>query len=168
MSRKNKSSRRRYRHKLVIHPHEALKQVAEPVEKFDKDLQNLVHDMFYICRVNNVKGAGLAANQVGVLKRVIVINGPDFIGAMVNPLIVQIDHTKVEIKEEGCLSYPGIVVSIERSIEIAVMFSDITGKTSTVELTGFTARVVQHEIDHLNGVNILDYIKKYTNTSLTS
>lgn len=152
-----KSSRRKTtKHELVTWPNEALKKVAEPVTEFNSELQKLIQDMFYIIRTNNVKGVGLAANQVGVLKRVIVIESEDFKGAMINPELDH-DNNMKEKESEGCLSYPGKSIEIERYKTIKVEYFDIMGLRRLQAFEGFTARIIQHEIDHLNGINIIDY-----------
>ena len=150
------SRNNRKRLELVKHPHKALTQRADVVTVFDKELQSLAHDMFHICRTNNIRGAGLGANQVAVLKRVIVVNCPDLKTAMVNPKIMEFSK-KTDIKEEGCLSHPGKKVEIERSVSVTVSFQDLDGAAQACILSSFVARVVQHEIEHLDGINIIDY-----------
>lgn len=157
MSKSKKTGRRvRTHHKLVVYPDAALTKRARKVTKFDRRLVALINDMFNICRTNSLKGIGLAANQVGVLKRVIVIDHEGLPLAMINPVIDYFSEAK-ESAVEGCLSHPGKRVEVTRSASIAVRYQDRYGTGWRREESGLLARVIQHEVDHLNGKNIIDY-----------
>jgi peptide deformylase len=133
----------------------ALAARARPVERFDATLAGEVERMAGIMR--DALGIGLAAPQLGVLHRVLVYRvEPDTPAtALVNP---EIDWwgPELETMEEGCLSLPGIHVDVERSIHVRVNAQDERGEKLVVEATGLEARVIQHEIDHLDGVLILE------------
>jgi peptide deformylase len=132
-----------------------LRLPAREVDSFDEDLGRLVARMKHLMR--EASGVGLAANQVGILQRVVVF-GPDQEQeplALVNPrLSARGDET--EIDDEGCLSLQGVTCPVERSIAVTVEASDPEGNEVHLELEELPARVVQHEIDHLDGVLILD------------
>lgn len=130
-----------------------LKSRATSVDKFDETLEQLAEDMLQTMR--EYEGVGLAANQVGRLKRVLVAALEDEEYVVVNPEISEIgDETEIEV--EGCLSIPEIQVEVERATRIAVTGQDSTGGPLKLEAEGLLARILQHEIDHLNGVLILD------------
>ena len=132
-----------------------LRLEAQQVQDFDDDLKQLVERMARL--MQDARGVGLAANQVGVLRRVFVIQPEDEPEprALVNPSIVERSEESGE-DDEGCLSMQGVVVSVERPVRIRLEASDEEGKPVTLELEGLPARVAQHELDHLDGVLILD------------
>lgn len=139
---------------ILVHPSPALKQNADAVESFgDKQLKSLVASMAR--SMYDAPGVGLAANQVGFLKRVIVYDVDDGLVALCNPRIVDVSG-ETEISDEGCLSLPGIEVPIERSICVTCEAQDIDGDPVTIRAEGLLARVLQHELDHLDGVLIID------------
>jgi len=100
-------------------------------------------------------GVGLAAPQVGVAKRVIVFDVDDNLAALCNPVIIEASE-ETAVDEEGCLSVPGITVPIERSVRVVCAGQTIEGHPITVTAEDLLARVLQHEIDHLDGILILD------------
>jgi peptide deformylase len=127
---------------------------ANEVAEFDDDLRRLVERMTAL--MHDAQGVGLAATQVGVLRRVFVFE-PDEDGprAIVNPVVVeQADETASD--EEGCLSLQGVRVPVERSIRVVLEGKDPDGEDVRVELDQYGSRVVQHELDHLDGVLIID------------
>ena len=129
-----------------------LRKKSKEVKKVDKKIKKLVVDMAQTMIKN--KGIGLAAPQVGVLKRVIVV-ATDLAGnrifEVINPRIIEKSKEK-EVDEEGCLSFPGIFLKIKRAKEIKVEGLDIKGRRMRFVAKGLLARVFQHEIDHLDGV----------------
>jgi peptide deformylase len=132
----------------------ALRLKAYEVEDFDDDLRRLVDRM--IALMHDAQGVGLAATQVGVLRRVFVYE-PDDQGprAIVNPVVVErADETASD--QEGCLSLQGVRVPVERSVRVVVEGKDPNGEDVRVELDEYASRVVQHELDHLDGVLIVD------------
>lgn len=132
----------------------ALRLRAHDVSEFDDDLRRLVERMTAL--MHDAQGVGLAATQVGVLRRVFVFE-PDEDGprAIINPVVVeQADETASD--EEGCLSLQGVRVPVERSIRVVLEGKDPDGGDVRVELDQYGSRVVQHELDHLDGVLIID------------
>ncbi len=130
-----------------------LKTRASPVESFDGSLSNLAEDMLAIMREH--EGVGLAANQVGRLKRILVAALEEDEFVLVNPVVEEAAET-TERELEGCLSIPGIQVEVERPTAITVSGQDASGSPLNMEASGLLARILQHEIDHLDGVLILD------------
>jgi peptide deformylase len=137
------------------YPDPVLRLVSQEVGEFDQDLQQLVERRVRL--MQDARGVGLAANQVGVLRRVFVIQADDEEEprALVNPAIVE-RSDEVDEDEEGCLSMQGVVVAVQRPIRVRLEASDEDGNPVTLELEGLPARVAQHELDHLDGVLILD------------
>jgi peptide deformylase len=132
-----------------------LKTKARPVERFDDELRDEVGRMAVL--MHDALGIGLAAPQVGISHRVLVYRvEPDSpTVALVNPEIEWSSRDQ-EISEEGCLSLPLIHVDVERPVAVLVRAQDEHGEQVTIEATGLEARVIQHEIDHLDGILILD------------
>jgi peptide deformylase len=130
-----------------------LKTRAGPVENFDESLLRLTQDMLATMRDN--EGVGLAATQVGRLKRVFVAAIEDDEYVVVNPVLTGISET-TETATEGCLSIPGIQVDVERPTAVTISGQDVSGKPLQIEASDLLARVLQHEVDHLDGVLILD------------
>jgi peptide deformylase len=130
-----------------------LKTRAAPVESFDESLLRLTEDMLVTMREN--EGVGLAANQVGRLKRVLVAEVEDEEYVIVNPVLTDMAET-TEQGPEGCLSIPGIQVEVERPTAVTVSGQDVSGEPLRIEASDLLARVLQHEVDHLDGVLILD------------
>jgi peptide deformylase len=132
----------------------ALRLIAHEVEEFDDDLRRLADRMTVL--MHEAQGVGLAATQVGVLRRLFVFE-PDEDGprAIVNPVIVERGE-ETEIDDEGCLSLQGVKVPVERSTRIVLEGKDPNGEDLRLELDPYASRVVQHELDHLDGVLIID------------
>ena len=130
-----------------------LKTRAAPVESFDESLVRLTQEMLATMRDN--EGVGLAATQVGRLKRVFVAAIEDDEYVVVNPVLTDISET-TETATEGCLSIPGIQVDVERPTAVTISGQDISGKPLHIEASDLLARILQHEVDHLDGVLILD------------
>ncbi len=130
-----------------------LKTRAAPVESFDESLVRLTQDMLATMRDN--EGVGLAANQLGRLKRVFVAAIEDEEYVIVNPVLTEWSET-TESVPEGCLSIPGILVDVERPTGVTVSGRDVSGKPLQISASDLLARVLQHEVDHLDGVLILD------------
>jgi peptide deformylase len=133
----------------------ALRAVARKVERFDGALADEVERMTAL--LADALGAGLAATQLGVMHRVFVYRAdPDApIAALVNPE-VEWASERTEVDEEGCLSIPGVWVPVERAAEVRVRGQDARGRERTIEAEGMEARVLQHELDHLDGVLMLE------------
>ncbi len=125
---------------------------AQEVTEFDAGLQQLVADMFETMAAE--EGVGLAANQVGVLKRVFVYNDGEKQGVVINPKWKAIGEDTVE-EQEGCLSIPGVFADVQRHAKVAVTGFDEHGNEIEFEADGLLSRCVQHETDHLDGVLFL-------------
>jgi peptide deformylase len=136
-----------------------LRTRARPVERFDDALRDEVRRMGEL--MVDAMGVGLAANQVGVLNRVLVyrVHPQAPVEALINPEI-EWSGDEEEILEEGCLSLPAVHVDVERPIHIRVRGVDENGEPLTIEASGLEARVIQHEVDHLDGVLVLDRISR--------
>jgi peptide deformylase len=151
---------------IVTLPDPILRRKAKQVIKFDSDLQELVDDMIETMR--EAPGVGLAAPQVGIPERVIVVeyaedeedeDAPKKLYVMVNPEIKEFsDETEVGI--EGCLSVPGLHGDVERALRVTVKGQTRHGQPMKVKARGWMARIFQHEIDHVNGVVFTDRASK--------
>ncbi len=132
-----------------------LRMRARPVERFDETLTAEIQRMGAL--MSDALGVGLAATQVGIVHRVLVyrVAPQASIAAVVNPEI-EWSGREWEILEEGCLSLPAVLVDVERPIHIRVRAFNELGERILIEASGLEARVIQHEIDHLDGVLILD------------
>lgn len=133
-----------------------LKSKASPVVNFGPELRAEVERMIAIMR--DGMGVGLAATQLGILRRLLVFQaGPDGEPtALINPVIEWLSETDLAIAEEGCLSLPRVSMDVERPLYVRVSGRDAEGAAIEIEASGLEARVLQHEIDHLDGVLILD------------
>lgn len=139
---------------ILVHPNPVLADRAGEIEPAaDSSLRALVRKMAEAMYDN--AGVGLAAPQIGIQKRVIVFDIDDELGALCNPVITErSDETSID--DEGCLSVPGINVPVERSVSVVCEGLNLDGDPVVVQAHDFLARVLQHEIDHLDGVIILD------------
>jgi peptide deformylase len=136
------------------YPDPVLRMEAKPVEDFDDDLRRLVERMSVL--MIEARGVGLAANQVGILRRVFVFAPEDEeVAAVVNPVIVQ-QSDELEVDDEGCLSLQGVLAPVERAVSIRIEGKDERGEDVGFDLEGFVARAAQHEVDHLDGVLMID------------
>lgn len=161
---------------IITYPNPLLKKQSLKVEKVDAEIQKLLDNM--VATMYHDRGCGLAAVQVGILKRILVIDlnyqlkenchdhscneshitnaKPYFI---INPEIV--DKSKdVELLEQGCLSFPGIYVEVTRPKKVSVKYLDYHGKEQLIEAEGILSHCLQHEIDHLNGVTFIDHVSR--------
>ena len=131
-----------------------LRMKANEVVEFDDDLRRLVERMTSL--MHDAQGVGLAGTQVGVLRRLFVFE-PDEDGprAIVNPVVVE-RSDETEPDDEGCLSLQGVRVPVERATRLVLAGKDENGDDVRYELEGYGARVAQHELDHLDGVLIID------------
>ena len=137
------------------YPDKVLKMRAREVERFDDDLARLAEKMSRL--MHDARGVGLAATQVGVLQRLFVCHlaGDDEVTTIVNPEITKRSRS-TEVADEGCLSLQGVLVPVERNAEVTIEGQDVTGAPLKLELEEMDARVVQHELDHLDGVLMLE------------
>jgi peptide deformylase len=138
--------------RILTYPDSVLLGKSAPVEKVDMQVAKLIQGMSEVMVA--AQGIGLAAPQVGVPHRIIIFDVGDGLVSLVNPVIIE-RHGRIRM-EEGCLSCPGIAVNVSRSERILVRGLNLAGKEVTIEAEGLKARVLQHEIDHLDGVLILE------------
>ena len=139
---------------ICVYPNPVLREETEEVTVFDDELKTLVADMWETMYAND--GIGLAAPQVGVSKKVIVIDYKDDKYVLVNPVILSEEGEVTG--EEGCLSFPGIYEKVVSPEKMTVTYKDENGEEITRELEGFIARVFAHEIDHLKGRLLIDRV----------
>ncbi|MBW9051949.1 peptide deformylase [Rhizobium mesosinicum] len=147
---------------LIILPDPVLRQVSKPFERVDADLQRLSDDMLET--MYDAPGIGLAAIQIGVPRRMLVIDlskeGEEKQPLVfINPEIVSSSDDR-SVYEEGCLSIPDYYAEVERPAKVTVKYLDREGKEQSVEADGLLATCLQHEIDHLNGVLFIDHISR--------
>ena len=147
---------------ILIEPNKFLRQISKPVEKVTKDEQTLMDDMLDTMYAAN--GIGLAAIQIGIPKRIIVMDlskDPDKKEPkyFVNPVIKNKNSEK-SIYEEGCLSVPNQFAEIERPSKCDVEYLDYDGKKKLIHAEGLLATCIQHEMDHLEGILFIDYLSK--------
>ena len=148
--------------KILTEPDPILRKKCEPLEKVDIETKKLMDDMLETMYA--APGIGLAAIQVGILKRLVVIDiskgeeekKPVF---LINPQIIH-QSKKTSIYEEGCLSLPGQFAEIERPAECTLKYIDYNGKEKDLKADGLLATCVQHEVDHLDGILFIDYLSK--------
>lgn len=153
---------------ILKEPNAMLRQKSLPVEKVDEELQKLMNDMLETMYA--APGIGLAAIQVGVPKRVIVMDiskkegekNPMF---FVNPEIIEKSNTN-STYEEGCLSVPGQFAEIDRPDKCFVKYLDFHGEKKEIKAEGMLATCIQHEIDHLEGILFIDYLSKLKKTMI--
>ena len=148
--------------KILTEPDPILRKKCELLEKVDTETKKLMDDMLE--SMYAAPGIGLAAIQIGILKRIVVIDiskgeeekKPMF---LINPKIIH-QSKKTSIYEEGCLSLPGQFAEIERPAECTLKYVDYNGKEKELKADGLLATCVQHEVDHLNGILFIDYLSK--------
>jgi len=148
--------------KILVEPNKLLRQVSQPVEEVDKQIQKIMDDMLET--MYSANGIGLAAIQIGVPKNLIVIDlltkekkkNPMF---FVNPKIIK-KSSKMSKYEEGCLSIPNLFAEIQRPSECEIEYLDYKGNKRSLKATGLLATCIQHEMDHLKGILFIDYLSK--------
>ncbi|WP_370324245.1 peptide deformylase [Euzebya sp.] len=135
-----------------------LRERAHEVTDFDDRLRRLAGDMLETMRA--AAGAGLAANQVGVLQRLFTWETEDAHGAVVNPTIT-FESEEVQEGDEGCLSFPGLFYPTTRPLQVHIEARDVFGEELTLEGEGLLARIIAHEIDHLNGILFIEHLARH-------
>lgn len=147
---------------IVLLPDPILRTVSAPVERVDDEVRRLVSDMFET--MYDAPGVGLAAIQVGVPRRLLVIDvsgedDPPQPLALINPRILS-QSEELRMHEEGCLSIPDVRVEIDRPARIKVAYIDRDGKPRELDADGLLATAIQHEMDHLDGRLIIDFLSR--------
>ena len=147
---------------IIIVPDETLKKISKPIEKVGANEKKLINDLFET--MYNSNGIGLAAVQVGILRRVLVIDVSHKDEkkkplSFINPIIKKVSD-ETSIYEEGCLSIPGQFAEIERPAECTLKYINYNGEKKELKADGLLATCIQHEVDHLNGILFIDYLSK--------
>mgnify|MGYP001407743596 FL=1 len=147
---------------IITVPDETLKKISEPIEKVGVNEKKLIKDLFET--MYQSKGIGLAAVQVGILKRILVIDVSSKDEkreplSFINPSIKKISD-ETSVYEEGCLSIPDTFIEIERPKICEVEYTDINGKIRNMKCDGLLSTCIQHEINHLDGKLIIDHLSK--------
>lgn len=137
------------------YPNPILRKKSEEIKEITPEIKELVFNMKETMEKN--QGVGLSAPQVGVSKRIIIVDTPEGPKEFINPKFFK-KSKETELGEEGCLSFPRLFLKIKRSKEVLVKAKDIDGKDLGVEANGILARIFQHEIDHLDGILFIDKI----------
>jgi peptide deformylase len=141
---------------IYIYPHPILRKKAKKVGNIDSTIYQLIDDMLETMR--SASGIGLAAPQIGVLLRVIVMELPGEMPlALVNPEIIKREGERVV--EEGCLSFPGYKGEVKRSVKVVVKGFDGKGRAIKLKGEGLLAQVLEHEVDHLDGILYIDRLQ---------
>jgi len=147
---------------ILVLPDARLRAVADSIEEVDDEVRTLAQDM--LDTMYDAPGIGLAAPQIGVLKRIVVIDiAPE--GEPADPMVLinpEITHfgEEMQVTEEGCLSIPELYYEVERPNAVTVKYTDLDGKEVVRETEGKLAVCIQHEIDHLDGVLYIDYLSR--------
>tara|TARA_Y100000768_G_scaffold383773_1_gene366520 strand:- start:2216 stop:2740 length:525 start_codon:yes stop_codon:yes gene_type:complete len=147
---------------IITVPDEILKKTSEPIEKVGINEKNLINDLFETMYGSN--GIGLAAVQIGILKRVLVVDVSSKEEkkkpiCFINPTILKLSE-EMSVYEEGCLSIPDTFIEIQRPKVCKIRFIDINGKINIKEFDGLLSTCIQHEINHLDGKLIIDHLSK--------
>ena len=155
---------------ILIHPDPRLKSMADPIAAVDKNLRALADDMLET--MYDAPGIGLAAPQVGILQRMLVMDcikddmaTPEPM-VLINPRVLS-SSEETNVYDEGCLSIPDQYAEVERPASVKVEWMDLDGKTIQEDFDGLWATCVQHEIDHLNGKLFIDYLKPLKRQMIT-
>lgn len=141
--------------KLIDSKNLILRKKSQKIKEIDSEIRELSQDMSQI--IVEKQGVGLAAVQIGELKRIILVQTEDGLKFFVNPEIIE-KSKETETAEEGCLSLPGLWLKIKRAKQVEVKFLNLQGQQETIKAQGLLARILQHEIDHLDGKLIIDRI----------
>ncbi len=139
---------------ILTYPDPVLREKAESVTEINEEINELIDEMADLMYQDD--GVGLAANQAGVAKQIIVIDAGEGFKSLINPVVIDISD-KEESLEEGCLSLPGIRITISRPVNIKVSALNQNSSEIEIEAEGLIARILQHEIDHINGIMIIDH-----------
>ncbi len=159
---------------IVTYNDPVLRDYAEPVTEFNDELKQLIQDMFDT--MYNSEGVGLAAPQINQLQRIFVIDpgpmleesGEEFPPtAFINPQLLEKTGRRVPL-DEGCLSFPHIRETVFRHDTITIKYTDQNFEEKILEISGWVSRIIQHELDHLNGVLFIDYLSPFKKTMLKS
>jgi len=144
-------------YELIIFPNDILKQKTVEVKEIDKNIKKIVGEMKKIMKKH--QGVGLAANQIGLNLSLFIAEDKSKILTFINPKIIKFEGEKI-LLEEGCLSLPGIWGKIKRYPKVEVEYIDLFGKKRKIKAKGLLAQIIQHEMDHLNGILFAEKAEK--------
>lgn len=150
---------------IVTYPDSVLRQTVESVKNIDEEIHSLIDDMAEVMYAND--GVGLAAPQVGISKSLVVMDVGEGLISYVNPKII-LEEEEKETVDEGCLSLPGIRIDVSRPVRITFRGLNKKGELVEMKAEGLLARTLQHEIDHLEGILIIDYASSVQRVLLQS
>lgn len=142
--------------KIITIENPILRKKAKKIEKIDDEIKRLAEDMLETLKNSN--GVGLAAPQLGKSIRLIVVSYGEKDYIFINPEIIKREGEDLDI--EGCLSIPGIEIPVKRAEKILLRYQNLKGRPLMIEVSGILARIIQHEIDHLDGILIVDKIEE--------
>ena len=148
--------------KILRYPNPILKEESKTVEIFDDELSDFISKLFAAMRASD--GVGLAAPQVGVLKKIAVVEYDQKSYVLINPEVIESDGE--QLGEEGCLSFPGIYANVKRPNHVKIKAQDEKGNINILEAEGYTARAFLHEMDHLNGKVFIDYLSNLKKSAI--
>ncbi|MEN2984790.1 MAG: peptide deformylase [Dictyoglomaceae bacterium] len=146
--------------KILTIENPILRKKAKKIERIDEEVKKLAEDMLETMKSYN--GVGLAATQIGKNLRLIVVNYDEKDYIFINPEIIKKEGENIDI--EGCLSIPGVEIPVKRADKILLKYQNLKGRELTMEATDLFARIIQHEIDHLDGILIIDKIEEDVKT----
>lgn len=149
---------------VITYPHPLLRKTSLPVAEITETVRQLIDDM--ADTMYAMRGIGLAAIQIGIRERIIVLDVGQGLVALINPAVVE--RAGETVMEEGCLCLPGITVEVARSEKVTVRGSNEKGEEVTIAADGLLARALQHELDHLDGILIVDKVSRLKRELLTS
>lgn len=142
--------------KILTVENPILRRKAKRIEKIDEEIKKLAEDMLETMKFSN--GVGLAAPQVGRSIRLVVVSYDEKDYILINPEIIKREGESIDI--EGCLSIPGVEIPVKRAEKILLRYQNLKGRILMMEVNGLLARIFQHEIDHLDGILIVDKIEE--------
>lgn len=143
--------------KIIKYPNPILRKKAEEIKEITPEIEKIAEDLTETMLESDPEGVGLAAPQVGVSKRIFIAQTDSGPAVFINPKIVK-KSIKIEKAEEGCLSLPKVWLNVKRARSVEFESIDINGKKMKTKAEGIFARILQHEIDHLNGILIIDKV----------
>lgn len=139
----------------LLQPDHIILRTPLPKSEFTQEERTkLADDLVNYCHA--LRGLGLSANQVGIEKRVFCVTAGDYKEVFFNPEVVEYSEN-TNMLDEGCLTYPGIFVSLKRPVSVTLKYQDVEGVERSQTFSGLTARIIQHEYDHMEGKNFLDH-----------
>lgn len=141
---------------VLLHPHPMLRKRCAPVREVDGEVLAIIEKM--VNALSASQGVAIAAPQLGHALRIVALRQGDSVRIFVNPAIASTAGDEQPVRE-GCLSFPGVFIDVPRYPEVTVKYNGVDGKVKTLTATGTEAQALQHEIEHLDGVLLIDYAR---------